>query len=70
MDYKEGFGNVVEGAGRQGIEFSRNDVAKVIIGMGRFPQGEFGNSGIALILVVKKVFHGIKEVTWQRRILS
>lgn len=63
MDYEKGFGSAVEGAGCQGVGFSWNDVAEVIIGMGWLAEREFGNSGIALSLVVKKAFHRIEEVT-------
>lgn len=63
MDHQEGFGGAVEGAGSQGVRFARNDVAQVVIGMGWLAEGEFGNSLIAVILVVKQVFQRVEEVT-------
>lgn len=62
MDYQEGLGGAVEGAGCQGVRFARNDVAQVIIGMRWFAQGESGDSVIAVILVDKQIFQGVEEV--------
>lgn len=63
MDHQEGFGGAVEGAGGQGVRLAGDDVAQVVIGMGRFAEGESGDSLIAVILVVEQVFQRVEEVT-------
>lgn len=63
MDHQEGFGRAVEGAGCQGVRFAKSDVAQVVIGVGRFSEGEFSNSFIAVILVIKQVLQRVKEIT-------
>lgn len=63
MDYKEGFRGGVEGAGCQGIRLAMNDVAQVIIRMGRLAEGELGKCLIAVILMVKQVVQRVEEVT-------
>lgn len=67
MDHEEGFGSAVEVAGCQRVWFSRDDVAQVVIGVGWFAEGEFGNSVISVISVVKQVTQWFKDVTLKRR---
>lgn len=62
MDNQKGSGGAVEGAGGQGVGSARNDVALVIVWMGRFPEGESGNSLVAVIPVVEQVFDCVQEV--------
>ena len=60
VDHQEGFGGAVEGAGRQGVRFSRNDVAQIIVRMGWFAEGELGDS---FILVIEQVLQRVKKIT-------
>lgn len=60
VDHQEGLGGAVEGAGRQGVRFARNDVAQVIVGAGGFAEGEFGGRLIAGILVLKQFRQGVE----------
>lgn len=64
MDHQEGFGGAVEGAGDQRVGPARDDVAQVVVGVGRLAQGELGESliGFILVVVVKQVLQGVEKV--------
>lgn len=63
MDHQKGFGGAVEGAGSQGVDSARNNVAQVVARAGWFPEGESGNRLVAVILAAEQVFEGVLEVT-------
>lgn len=65
MDHQEGFGGAVEGAGSQRVTIARDNVAQVVIGVGRFAEGEFRKSLIGVILVLEHVLQGVEKVAWK-----
>lgn len=62
MDHQEGFGGAVEGAGSQRVTVAGDDVAQVVIGVGRFAEREFRKSLIGVILVLEHVLQGVEKV--------
>jgi len=69
MDDQEGLGGAVEGAGRQRLGFAGDEVAQVILWLGRLPQGEPNHGAVALLLLLlllKQVLQRVQEVSWQR----
>lgn len=63
VDHQKGFGGAVKGAGGQSVSSARNNVAQVVVRVGRFPEGESGSSLVAVIPAVQQVFEGVQEVT-------
>lgn len=63
MDHQKGFGGVVEGACGQSVASARHKVAQVVVWAGRFPEGESGNSLVAVISPIAQVPEALQEVT-------
>lgn len=68
VDHQEGFGGAVEGAGGQRVGPAGDDVAQVVVGVGRLAEGELGESliGFILVVVVQQVLQGVEKVAWKR----
>lgn len=64
VDHQEGFGGAVEGAGGQRVGPAGDDVAQVVVGVGRLAEGELGESliGFILVVVVQQVLQGVEKV--------